>query len=407
MKKIKLSFDKFKDSAILLNSSKSESNRLLIIRALSDNKIIIKNLSKANDTILLKKLLESKDLIMWDAKDAGTSFRFLTSYLALTRDHVVLTGTERMKQRPIKILVDALNNLGAEILYLEEEGFPPIYVKKKIDQQTNILTIPGDISSQYISSLLLIAPMLNKGLQIKINKPFYSRPYVDMTLNILKDFGIQSVTGSDIIKINNQNFIPGKYEVESDWSAASYWYSIISINDKINNLSLLGLSKKSNQGDSVISKLMNEFGVKTEFNDEGVSLSKCEIQKDEVELDFRDCPDLTQTILVIAAVHKIKLKISGVESLKIKETDRLLAMKKELSKIGCDFYEESNFWILDVRDNEIDNNISFDTYNDHRMAMALAPIASIKKIYINNPEVVVKSYPNYWEDLQKIGFIIT
>tara|TARA_B100001559_G_scaffold320058_1_gene331057 strand:+ start:179 stop:1402 length:1224 start_codon:yes stop_codon:yes gene_type:complete len=407
MKKIKLSFDKFKDSAILLNSSKSESNRLLIIRALSDNKIIIKNLSKANDTILLKKLLESKDLIMWDAKDAGTSFRFLTSYLALTRDHVVLTGTERMKQRPIKILVDALNNLGAEILYLEEEGFPPIYVKKKIDQQTNMLTIPGDISSQYISSLLLIAPMLNKGLQIKINKPFYSRPYVDMTLNILKDFGIQSVTGSDIIKINNQNFIPGKYEVESDWSAASYWYSIISINDKINNLSLLGLSKKSNQGDSVISKLMNEFGVKTEFNDEGVSLSKCEIQKDEVELDFRDCPDLTQTILVIAAVHKIKLKISGVESLKIKETDRLLAMKKELSKIGCDFYEESNFWILDVRDNEIDNNISFDTYNDHRMAMALAPIASIKKIYINNPEVVVKSYPNYWEDLQKIGFIIT
>tara|TARA_Y100000741_G_C18240587_1_gene553535 strand:+ start:81 stop:1304 length:1224 start_codon:yes stop_codon:yes gene_type:complete len=407
MKKIKLSFDKFKDSAILLNSSKSESNRLLIIRALSDNKIIIKNLSKANDTILLKKLLESKDLIMWDAKDAGTSFRFLTSYLALTRDHVVLTGTERMKQRPIKILVDALNNLGAEILYLEEEGFPPIYVKKKIDQLTNMLTIPGDISSQYISSLLLIAPMLSKGLQIKINKPFYSRPYVDMTLNILKDFGIQSVTGSDIIKINNQNFIPGKYEVESDWSAASYWYSIISINDKINNLSLLGLSKKSNQGDSVISKLMNEFGVKTEFNDEGVSLSKCEIQKDEVELDFRDCPDLTQTILVIAAVHKIKLKISGVESLKIKETDRLLAMKKELYKIGCDFYEESNFWILDVRDNEIDNNISFDTYNDHRMAMALAPIASIKKIYINNPEVVVKSYPNYWEDLQKIGFIIT
>ncbi len=407
MKKIKLSFDKFKDSAILLNSSKSESNRLLIIRALSDNKIIIKNLSKANDTILLKKLLESKDLIMWDAKDAGTSFRFLTSYLALTRDHVVLTGTERMKQRPIKILVNALNNLGAEILYLEEEGFPPIYVKKKIDQLTNMLTIPGDISSQYISSLLLIAPMLSKGLQIKINKPFYSRPYVDMTLNILKDFGIQSVTGSDIIKINNQNFIPGKYEVESDWSAASYWYSIISINDKINNLSLIGLSKKSNQGDSVISKLMNEFGVKTEFNDEGVSLSKCKIQKDEVELDFRDCPDLTQTILVIAAVHKIKLKISGVESLKIKETDRLLAMKKELSKIGCDFYEESNFWILDVRDNEIDNNISFDTYNDHRMAMALAPIASIKKIYINNPEVVVKSYPNYWEDLQKIGFIIT
>jgi 3-phosphoshikimate 1-carboxyvinyltransferase len=182
---------------------------------------------------------------------------------------------------------------------------------------------------------------------------------------------------------------------------------MISINNKINNLTLLGLSKKSNQGDSIISKLMNEFGVKTEFNDEGVSISKCDIQKDEVEIDFRDCPDLTQTILVVAAVHKIKLKISGVESLKIKETDRLLAMKKELSKIGCNFYEEKNFWILDIRDNEIDDNIHFDTYNDHRMAMAFAPIASIKNIYINNPEVVVKSYPNYWEDLKKIGFIIT
>ena len=407
MKKIKLSFDKFKDSEIKLNSSKSESNRLLIIRALSGKKTIIKNLSKANDTILLRDLLESKDLIMWDAKDAGTSFRFLTSFLALTRDHVVLTGTERMKQRPIKILVDALNNLGAEILYLEEEGFPPVYVKKKIDQVNNILTIPGDISSQYISSLLLIAPMLSKGLQIKINKPFYSRPYIDMTLNIMKGFGIQSLTDGDIIKIKNQKFITGEYTVESDWSAASYWYSMISINNKINNLTLLGLSKKSNQGDSIISKLMNEFGVKTEFNDEGVSISKCDIQKDEVEIDFRDCPDLTQTILVVAAVHKIKLKISGVESLKIKETDRLLAMKKELSKIGCNFYEEKNFWILDIRDKEIDDNIHFDTYNDHRMAMAFAPIASIKNIYINNPEVVVKSYPNYWEDLKKIGFIIT
>ncbi len=407
MKKIKLSFDKFKNSKIKLNSSKSESNRLLIIKALSGKKTIIKNLSKANDTILLRDLLESKELIMWDAKDAGTSFRFLTSFLALTRDHVVLTGTERMKQRPIKILVDALNNIGAEILYLEEEGFPPIYVKKKIDQVNNILTIPGDISSQYISSLLLIAPILSNGLQIKINKPFYSRPYVQMTLNLMKSFGIKSVTDGDIIKIKNQNFKTGEYIVESDWSAASYWYSLISISDQINNLSLLGLSKKSNQGDSIISKLMKKFGVKTEFDEEGVSLSKCEIQKDEVELDFRDCPDLTQTILVVAAIHKIKLKISGVESLIIKETDRLLAMKKELSKIGCNFYEENNLWILDVRGNEIDDNISFDTYNDHRMAMALAPVASIKDIYINNPEVVIKSYPNYWDDLKRVGFIIT
>ena len=407
MKKIKLSFDKFRDSEIKLNSSKSESNRLLIIKALSDKKTIIKNLSNANDTILLKRLLESKDLVMWDAQDAGTSFRFLTSFLALTRDHVVLTGTERMKQRPIKILVEALNNLGAEILYLEDEGFPPIYVKKKINQINNILTIPGDISSQYISSLLLIAPMLSKGVQINISEPFYSRPYVEMTLKLMKKFGIESVTDGSVIKIQNQDFIAGNYKVESDWSAASYWYSIMSTSNQINNLSLLGLNKNSNQGDSIISKLMNKFGVKTEFNEEGILLSKCKIDNNEVELDFRDCPDLAQTILVVAAIHKVKLKISGVESLKIKETDRLLAMKKELLKIGCDFYEENNFWILDIRDDEIDDNISFDTYNDHRMAMAFAPIASVKNIYINNPEVVVKSYPNYWEDLKKIGFIIT
>ena len=206
MKKIKLSFDKFRDSEIKLNSSKSESNRLLIIKALSDKETIIKNLSNANDTILLKRLLESKDLVMWDAQDAGTSFRFLTSFLALTRDHVVLTGTERMKQRPIKILVEALNNLGAEILYLEEEGFPPIYVKKKINQINNILTIPGDISSQYISSLLLIAPMLSKGVQINISEPFYSRPYVEMTLKLMKEFGIESVTDGSVIKIQNQDF---------------------------------------------------------------------------------------------------------------------------------------------------------------------------------------------------------
>ena len=291
MKKIKLSFDKFKDSDIKLNSSKSESNRLLIIKALSDKETIIKNLSNANDTILLKRLLESKDLVMWDAQDAGTSFRFLTSFLALTRDHVVLTGTERMKQRPIKILVEALNNLGAEILYLEEEGFPPIYVKKKINQINNILTIPGDISSQYISSLLLIAPMLNKGVQINISEPFYSRPYVEMTLKLMKEFGIESVTDGSVIKIQNQDFIAGNYKVESDWSAASYWYSIVSTSNQINNLSLLGLNKNSNQGDSIISKLMNKFGVKTEFNEEGILLSKCKIDNNEVELDFRDCPD--------------------------------------------------------------------------------------------------------------------
>lgn len=407
MKKIKLSFDKFKDSTIYLNSSKSESNRLLIIKALSEKEITIKNLSKANDSVLLKNLLESENLVVWDAQDAGTSFRFLTSFLAIKKEHVVLSGTERMKQRPVKVLVDALNKIGAEILYLENEGFPPIYVKGKINQVKNKLDIPGDISSQYISSLLLIAPLLEKGIEINIEEPFYSRPYVNMTLNLMNSFGIKSEVKGNKISIKNQEFSSGSYIVESDWSAASYWYSILSISDNINNLTLQGLKKKSNQGDSVISELMKSFGVNTQYKEDGIVLTKIKLDTEEIELDFRDCPDLTQTILVVAAYHKIKLKISGVESLKIKETDRLLAMKNELKKMGCDFYEEGNYWILEKRSREIDEELSIDTYKDHRMAMAFAPLASKKSIIINDPDVVVKSYPTYWEDLKKVGFIIT
>ena len=407
MKKIKLSFDKFKDSTIYLNSSKSESNRLLIIKALSEKEITIKNLSKANDSVLLKNLLESENLVVWDAQDAGTSFRFLTSFLAIKKEHVVLSGTERMKQRPVKVLVDALNKIGAEILYLENEGFPPIYVKGKINQVKNKLDIPGDISSQYISSLLLIAPLLEKGIEINIEEPFYSRPYVNMTLNLMNSFGIKSEVKGNKISIKNQEFSSGSYIVESDWSAASYWYSILSISDNINNLTLQGLKKKSNQGDSVISELMKSFGVNTQYKEDGIILTKIKLDTEEIELDFRDCPDLAQTILVVAAYHKIKLKVSGVESLKIKETDRLLAMKNELKKIGCDFYEEGNYWILEKRRREIDDELSIDTYKDHRMAMAFAPLASKKSMIINDPDVVVKSYPTYWEDLKKVGFIIT
>ncbi len=407
MKKIKLSFDKFKDSTIYLNSSKSESNRLLIIKALSEKEITIKNLSKANDSVLLKNLLESENLVVWDAQDAGTSFRFLTSFLAIKKEHVVLSGTERMKQRPVKVLVDALNKIGAEILYLENEGFPPIYVKGKINQVKNKLDIPGDISSQYISSLLLIAPLLEKGIEINIEEPFYSRPYVNMTLNLMNSFGIKSEVKGNKISIKNQEFSSGSYIVESDWSAASYWYSILSISDNINNLTLQGLKKKSNQGDSVISELMKSFGVNTQYKEDGIVLTKIKLDTEEIELDFRDCPDLAQTILVVAAYHKIKLKVSGVESLKIKETDRLLAMKNELKKIGCDFYEEGNYWLLEKRRREIDDELSIDTYKDHRMAMAFAPLASKKSMIINDPDVIVKSYPTYWEDLKKVGFIIT
>ena len=223
----------------------------------------------------------------------------------------------------------------------------------------------------------------------------------------MNSFGIKSEVKGNKISIKNQEFSSGSYIVESDWSAASYWYSILSISDNINNLTLQGLKKKSNQGDSVISELMKSFGVNTQYKEDGIVLTKIKLDTEEIELDFRDCPDLAQTILVVAAYHKIKLKVSGVESLKIKETDRLLAMKNELKKIGCDFYEEGNYWILEKRSREIDDELSIDTYKDHRMAMAFAPLASKKSLIINDPDVVVKSYPTYWEDLKKVGFIIT
>ena len=244
-----------KDISIKLNSSKSESNRLIIIKALSKERIKIKNLSNANDTSLLNNLINFNSSNTWNAEDAGTSMRFLTSYLSLTKDGALLTGTDRMKKRPIKILVEALRKIGANILYDGEEGYPPINIKGKIIQENNKIDIRGDISSQYISSLLMIAPKLEGGLEINIIKPFYSRPYVKMTLSLMKVFGISYKFSENQIKIKRQNYKGGSYTVESDWSAASYWYSILSINKDIDKINLIGLRNMSLQGDQMISKI--------------------------------------------------------------------------------------------------------------------------------------------------------
>jgi len=391
---------------INLNSSKSESNRLLIIESLSKNKIELENLSNANDTILLKNLLRSKSKNIWDAEDAGTSMRFLTSFLAITNQGVLLTGTERMKKRPIKILVDALNKIGAEISYEEKDGYPPLTINKKISQVEDSISIRGDISSQYISSLLMIAPILPSGLKIKIIPPFYSKPYVLMTLNLMKKFGIKYHFSNDSISIKNQKYTEGKYRVESDWSAASYWYSFISINKNINEIKLKGLREDSFQGDQVIKKIMSLFNVETIYDIDGIILRKKDFDCDYLELDFKDCPDLAQTVLVVAAYHKVKLKLYGVESLKIKETDRLNAMSNELKKIGVNFYDDNGVWTLDKRNNEFTNEASIETYEDHRMAMAFAPLSSEINLTINNPNVVNKSYPTFWEDMKKAGYSV-
>ena len=396
-----------KDITIKLNSSKSESNRLIIIKALSKEKIEIKNLSNANDTSLLNNLINFNSTNTWNAEDAGTSMRFLTSYLSLTKNGALLTGTDRMKKRPIKILVEALREIGANILYKEEEGYPPINIKRKIVQKINNIDIRGDVSSQYISSILMIAPKLENGLGINIINPFYSKSYVKMTLSLMEVFGIKYLFSENQIIINSQDYKGGSYTVESDWSAASYWYSILSINKDIDRINLIGLRNKSLQGDQIIAKIMSLMGIVTNFNDRGIEIRKNNSVCDYLELDFKDCPDLAQTVLIVAAYHKIKLKIYGVESLKIKETDRLTAMKNELHKIGVSFYKKENFWILDRREKDFPQSVSIDTYKDHRMAMAFAPLASEMDITINNPEVVKKSYPMFWDDMKKVGYSIT
>ncbi len=396
-----------KDISIKLNSSKSESNRLIIIKALSKEKIEIKNLSNANDTSLLNNLINFSSTNTWNAEDAGTSMRFLTSYLSLTKNGALLTGTDRMKKRPIKILVEALREIGANILYKEEEGYPPINIKRKIVQKINNIDIRGDVSSQYISSILMIAPKLENGLGINIINPFYSKSYVKMTLSLMEVFGIKYLFSENQIIIKSQDYKGGSYTVESDWSAASYWYSILSINKDIDKINLIGLRNKSLQGDQIIAKIMSLMGIVTNFNDRGIEIRKNNSVCDYLELDFKDCPDLAQTVLIVAAYHKIKLKIYGVESLKIKETDRLTAMKNELHKIGVSFYKKENFWILDRREKDFPNSVSIDTYKDHRMAMAFAPLASEIDITINNPEVVKKSYPMFWDDMKKVGYSIT
>ncbi len=405
MKQLLIKFDKFKNNVITLNSSKSESNRLLIIQALSKEIININNLSNANDTIILKNLLNKNSNSIWNIKDAGTTMRFLTSFLSLKKNEVKITGSKRMEKRPIAILVNALNEIGAKIKYLKKEGYPPIYIKNKISQKINSIQIKGNISSQYISSLLLIAPILKNGIKIKIVEPFYSKPYVEMTLSLMKNFGIKYKWNKNKIKITNQKYLSGSYKIESDWSAASYWYSIVSINDHIRSLKLIGLRKNSFQGDKIIADIMKNIGVYTRFERDGISLIKNSNLESTKEINFKNCPDLAQTILVIAAVKKIKLKLKGLESLKIKETDRLIAMKKELKKIGCNFYEANDEWILEKRNNKLPKKLIINTYKDHRVAMSFASLSSKLKLVIRNPKVVNKSYPNFWNDLESIGYV--
>ncbi|HXA01614.1 MAG TPA: 3-phosphoshikimate 1-carboxyvinyltransferase [Cytophagaceae bacterium] len=385
-------------------SSKSESNRVLIIDALAGFQSDLQNLSNARDTQTMIRLLDSSDKVL-DVIDAGTTMRFLTAYLAFKGETHVLTGTKRMCERPIKLLVDALKTLGAGIGYLDREGYPPIEIEEfeKGRVLTNKLKIKGDVSSQYITALLMIAPSLPQGLALELEGKIGSKPYIEMTLTLMKQFGVSSEWKDNIIKIIPQKYIPTSYKVESDWSAASYWYSIAALSADA-NIEILGYNKESLQGDSIIAKIMEKLGVSSTFTSTGILLQKTRTEK-SIELDFTHCPDLAQTIAVICAAKGIECTMTGLESLRIKETDRIAALQNELRKFGSDLIEtipNSQFTIRKSPFTVSGQTVS--TYKDHRMAMAFAPLALLGDITIENPEVVEKSYPHYWEDLKVAGF---
>lgn len=386
---------------ISLNGSKSISNRILVLRALMESDFEIKGLSNAKDTITLDRMLKNIDEPLLDAEDAGTTYRFMTAYLAFLGADRVLMGSKRMCERPISILVNALNELGANINYLGRTGFPPLQIEAKAaTMQGGQLKIGAGVSSQYISALLMIAPLLPKGLELELEGEIVSKPYIQMTLNLMANFDIVYLWTDNLIKIPSQSYIPNDFQVEADWSAASYYYSLVALSADA-DLQLNGLYKDSVQGDAVIVEIMKHFGVNTVFNKEGIQLSKQTMDIKEFEYNFAHCPDLAQTIAVLCAALGIPAHLTGLQTLTIKETDRITALKVELEKMGV---------VVDCTDRSlsIKKGIDFkktplvvNTYKDHRMAMAFAPLVlRFKQLKFDNKTVVNKSYPEFWKDLE-------
>lgn len=383
---------------IQIIGSKSESNRLLILQKLFGN-IEIKNISNSQDTKLLQTALNSDEKTM-DIHHAGTAMRFLTSFFAVQEGvEKILTGSERMKQRPIKPLVEALRELGADIEYLENEGFPPLKIKgKKLEK--NFVEIPADISSQFITSLILVGGKLENGLTIKLLGKITSKPYIEMTLKLLSEISGKSIILKDkTIQIPNIKTHKTAFTVESDWSSASYFYSFSALDRQ--KITLKNFNENSLQGDSKIIEIYSHFfGIDTIFNENQQKITLIPKSNfslpQSIQLNMNDCPDIAQTVCVTAAALKIPFEISGLATLKIKETDRLSALQNELKKIGCETEITDNS-IKSVLYTNPEKNISIATYGDHRMAMAFAPYSLIQEIEIQNPEVVEKSFPDFWE----------
>jgi len=394
--------DSLLNTEIKITGSKSETNRLLLLQALFPN-IKIENLSNSDDAqVMASGLKITKGDV--DIHHAGTAMRFLTSYFASqSGKEVVLTGSKRMQERPIKVLVDALKNLGAKISYEKNEGYPPIkIVGKQLDK--NQVSLPANISSQYISSLLLTAPSLKNGLELELIGKITSVPYIKMTLALLQEIGINTQFKGNLIKVfPKENVANANLVVESDWSAASYFYSIAALSKMGSQIKLSAYKKNSLQGDSVLSEIYKEFGLETIFKENSITLKKVATPKlKTLNLELSNAPDIAQTIAVTCLGLGVGCHLTGLHTLPIKETDRLVAMKIELEKLGANVVITDESLTLEPCKN-LKNNVAIDTYNDHRMAMAFAPIALKIGLFINNAEVVSKSYPDFWKDMKIVG----
>lgn len=393
-------------TSVQLPASKSICNRALILNALSYSPYEIQNLSDCDDTDVMVKALNSNDS-HFDVKAAGTAMRFLTAFLSKVVGEWTITGTERMKNRPIRILVDALNAVGAKIEYLEKEGFPPLRIMGSALQGGEI-SLDGGVSSQYISALLMIAPLMEKGLTLHLQGKVISKPYIHLTLQLMKQYGVESEWVGSTIKVAPQSYRPLPYTVESDWSAASYWYEMMALSQQA-EIELKGLFKESLQGDAAGAKLFAQLGVATDYKAGGVVLRKNGNVCQKLIYDFVNEPDLAQTFVTTCAFMDIPFRFTGLQSLKIKETDRIEALKCELRKLGY-VLTDTNGSILEWNGErcEPEAHPVITTYEDHRMAMTFAPASLVRKegIEIAHPEVVSKSYPHFWENLESAGFVV-
>ena len=394
-----------------LERSKSLSNRYLIIRSLCKQSFEINGLSDSDDSQILNRLLDSRpDENIYDVYHAGTSFRFLTAYLSIQPGKQILTGSHRMKERPIGSLVDALRSLGCQIEYMEKEGFPPLSIGPPVNLgQRRHIEIDAGISSQFLSALLMIGPRLPNGLKLEFKGDLVSESYLNMTLKTIGQFGVNYQKEKNTIDIPPQDYQPVNVEVEADWSASSYFFACAAL-AKQANIQLRGLFENSVQGDSAMTLIGEQLGIRSQFDNGLLNLSRNE-DFESFSYDFINQPDLAQTVAVICAASKVSGQMTGLKTLRIKETDRISALNTELQKVGSGFNEhvsDNNEFRYSVVPNlEVSGIPRFSTYHDHRMAMALAPLALKFPIEIEDPNVVSKSYPGFWKDLQSLGFVVS